>query len=188
MNQQSPAAKKALRAVLFLAPITILGSASILMGAANPSLADSNNYNTSTYDNLNYSNPTKWENPKSAYTEQADSKEYNTPTYDNLNYSNPTKWERPSQSDWQENGLEKPTYQEKWFLSLIRNSLELFCKLEEVLRPPFLCFEASLITLKGDYFKCKSPSQWNGLEQAAKEGTGACSVAGLLWQALQSRS
>ena len=99
MNQQSPAEKKALRAVLFLAPITILGSASILMGAANRSLADSNNYNTSTYDNLNYANPTKWENPKSAYTEQADSKEYNTPTYDNLNYSNPTKWERPSQSD-----------------------------------------------------------------------------------------
>ena len=99
MNQQSPAIKKALHSAFFLAPLTILGSASILIGAANPSLADSETYNTPTYDNLNYANPTKWDRPNSAYTDQADSETYNTPTYDNLNYANPTKWERPSQSD-----------------------------------------------------------------------------------------
>ena len=97
MRSNSSSNKKAFNAVLSLAPIAIVGSASVLMGTANSSLADSQGYNTTTYENLNYANPTKWERPKSADTADANSQNYNTSTFENLNYANPTKWERPSQ-------------------------------------------------------------------------------------------
>ena len=99
MNQHSPSVKQVFCTVLSLAPVTLLGSASIVMGTANSSLADSQGLNTSTYENLNYANPTKWERPSSAETAGANSQNLNTTTYENLNYANPVKWERPSQVD-----------------------------------------------------------------------------------------
>ena len=97
MPQQSPSVKQVFCTVLSLAPVTLLGSASIVMGTANSSLADSQGLNTTTYENLNYANPTKWERPSSADTAGANSENLNTTTYENLNYANPAKWERPSQ-------------------------------------------------------------------------------------------
>ena len=97
MHQHSTSAKKALCTALAFAPISLLGSASIVMGTASPSFADSQGLNTNTYENLNYANPTKWERPSSADTGGANSQNLNTTTYENLNYANPAKWERPSQ-------------------------------------------------------------------------------------------
>ncbi len=97
MNQQSSPAKKVFSSALSLAPIALLGSASLFMGTASPSHADSQSYNTATYENLNYANPAKWERPSSADTAAANSESLNTTTYENLNYANPSKWERPSQ-------------------------------------------------------------------------------------------
>ena len=97
MNQHSSSSKRVLCTALSLAPITLLGSASIVMGTANSSLADTQGLNTATYENLNYANPTKWERPSSADTAGANSTSINTTTYENLNYVNPSKWERPSQ-------------------------------------------------------------------------------------------
>jgi hypothetical protein len=97
MNQQSSLTKKVFCTALSLAPIALLGSASLFMSTASPSRADSQGYNTATYENLNYANPTQWERPSSADTAAANSESINTTTYENLNYANPSKWERPSQ-------------------------------------------------------------------------------------------
>jgi hypothetical protein len=97
MNQQSSPTRKVFYSALSLAPIALLGSASLLVSTASPSRADSQSYNTSTYENLNYANPTEWERPSSADTAAANSENINTTTYENLNYANPTQWERPSQ-------------------------------------------------------------------------------------------
>ena len=97
MDQHSSSVQRVFYTALSLAPIALLGSASLVMGTANSSLADTQGLNTATYENLNYANPTKWERPSSADTAGANSTNINTTTYENLNYANPSKWERPSQ-------------------------------------------------------------------------------------------
>ena len=99
MVQQSSPIKKVVCSALSLAPIALLGSASLFMVTASHSRADAQSYNTSTYENLNYANPTKWERPSSADTAAANSESLNTTTYENLNYANPSSWERPSSAD-----------------------------------------------------------------------------------------
>tara|TARA_Y100000589_G_scaffold232321_1_gene219846 strand:+ start:169 stop:468 length:300 start_codon:yes stop_codon:yes gene_type:complete len=97
MDKQPSPIKKVFCSAFSLAPIVFLGSASLFMVTASHSRADAQSYNTSTYENLNYANPTKWERPSSADTAAANSESLNTTTYENLNYANPSKWERPSQ-------------------------------------------------------------------------------------------
>ena len=63
MIKQHSTTTKTFYTALSLAPLALLGSASISIGTANPSRADSQSYNTTTYENLNYANPTKWERP-----------------------------------------------------------------------------------------------------------------------------
>ena len=63
MIKQHSTTTKTFYTALSLAPLALLGSASISISTANPSRADSQSYNTTTYENLNYANPTKWERP-----------------------------------------------------------------------------------------------------------------------------